>query len=167
MHIKVPKPKWTYLEMDELVALLDSSRDQDVALPDLAAVAVATGSTAESLLRAAAAGKRPKQIASELGLAKSTVTYHLRRLDVQVGRRVVCELLGRAGLRVSELCDLKIGSVRLHESEGANLRITDAKTEAGESVVHVSPDLADAQGCRAVPVTISVPNAKLASSGAG
>lgn len=148
MHIKVPKPKRTYLEMDELAALLDAARDQDVALPDIAAVPVAAHSTAEAVLRTAATGKRPKQIAAELDLAKSTVTYHLRRLDVQVGRgyigrRVVCELLGRAGLRVSELCDLKIGSVRLHEPEGANLRIIDAKTEAGERVVLVSPDLAE------------------------
>jgi integrase len=148
MHIRVPKPKRTYLEMDELAALLDAARDQDIALPDIAAAAVASGSTAEQVLRSAAAGKRPKQIAADLGLSKSTVTYHLRRLDVEVGRgyvgrRVVCELLGRAGLRVSELCDLKIGSVRLHDPVGAHLRIIDAKTEAGERVVLVSPDLAE------------------------
>ncbi|HET7510824.1 MAG TPA: tyrosine-type recombinase/integrase [Solirubrobacterales bacterium] len=148
MQIKVPKPKRTYLEMDELAALLDAARDQDIALPDFAAASVAKGTTAEKVLRSAAVGNRPKQIATELGLAKSTVTYHLRRHDVQVGRgyigrRVICELLGRAGLRVSELCDLKIGAVRLHDSEGAHLRILDAKTEAGERVVLVSPDLAE------------------------
>lgn len=148
MHIKVPKPKRTYLEMDELVALLDAAREQDIALPDLAGTAVTAGSTEEKVLRAAAGGSRPKQIAADLGLAKSTVTYHLRKLDVQVGRgyvgrRVVCELLGRAGLRVSELCDLKIGDVRLHDPEGTQLRIIDAKTEAGERIVLVSPDLAE------------------------
>jgi len=148
MHIKVPKPKRTYLEMDEMAALLDAAADQDVALPDLAGVAVTAGSTEERVLRAAAVGSRPKQIAADLGLAKSTVTYHLRKLDVQVGRgyigrRVICELLGRAGLRVSELCDLKIGEVRLHDPEGAQLRIIDAKTEAGERIVLVSPDLAE------------------------
>jgi integrase len=148
MHIKVPKPKRTYLEMDELATLLDAARDQEVALPDSAGVAVGAGSTGEKVLRAVALGKRPKQIAADLGLAKSTVTYHLRKLDIQVGRgyigrRVVCELLGRAGLRVSELCDLKIGAVRLHGSDGAQLRILDAKTEAGERVVQVSPDLAE------------------------
>ncbi|HWC49527.1 MAG TPA: tyrosine-type recombinase/integrase [Solirubrobacterales bacterium] len=148
MHIKVPKPKRTYLEMDELAALLDAAADQDVALPDLAGVAVTAGSTDEKVLRAAAIGSRPKQIAADLGLAKSTVTYHLRKLDIRVGRgyigrRVICELLGRAGLRVSELCDLKIGDVRLHDREGAQLRIIDAKTEAGERIVLVSPDLAE------------------------
>lgn len=148
MHIKVPKPKRTYLEMDELAALLDAARDQDVALPDFGEVAVAPGSTAEKVLRSAALGKRPQQIADGLGLAKSTVSYHLRRLDIQlgrghVGRRVICELLGRGGLRVSELCDLKIGAVRLHDPDGTHLRILDAKTEAGERVVQVSPDLAE------------------------
>lgn len=148
MQIKAPKPKRTYLEMDELAALLDAARDQDLALPDLAAVSVAERSTAEKVLRSAATGKPPNQIATELELAKSTVTYHLRRHDIQggrgyIGRRVICELLGRAGLRVSELCDLKIGAVRLHDPEGAHLRIIDAKTEAGERLVLVSPDLAE------------------------
>jgi integrase len=148
MHIKVLKPKRTYLEMDELAALLDAARDRETALPDPGGVTVEAGSTSEKVLRAAALGKRPVQIASDLQLAKSTVTYHLRQLDVQVGRgyvgwRVICELLGRGGLRVSELCDLKIGAVRLHDAEGAQLRILDAKTEAGERVVLVSPDLAE------------------------
>lgn len=60
------------------------------------------------------------------------------------GRRVVCEILGRAGLRASELCDLKIGRVRLHDPDGARLRIEQAKTEAGERIVELTPDLAEA-----------------------
>jgi integrase len=56
---------------------------------------------------------------------------------------MVCELLGRAGLRVGELRDLEIGRVRLHDPDGARLRIVDAKTEAGERVVEVTPDLAE------------------------
>jgi integrase len=136
-----------HLELDELAALLDAAREQDIGLPGPSRMAVATGSTAEKVSRAAALGKPPKQIAAELKLAKSTVSYHLRRLGVElgrgyVGRPVICELLGRAGLRVSELCDLMIGSVRLH-ADGAQLRILDAKTEAGERVVLVSPDLAE------------------------
>jgi len=98
MHIKAPKPKRTYLEMDELAALLDAARDQDVALPDPAGIAVGTGSTEEKVLRAAAIGKRPKQIAADLGLAKSTVTYHLRKLDIQVGRGYI---RAARGLRVA------------------------------------------------------------------
>ena len=148
MQIKVPKPKRTYLEMDELAALLDAAREQDVALPTTAGTAFAKGSTAEKVGRLAAVGKRPAQIAEELSLAKATVTYHLRRLNINlgrgyVGRRVVCEMLGRAGLRVSELCDLKIGRVRLHDPEGARLRVVDAKTEAGERIVQLTPDAAE------------------------
>lgn len=149
MQIKVPKPKRTFLEMDELAALLDAAREEDVGLPDLAALEVVEGSSAEKVARLAAAGKRPKQIATELGLSKATVTYHLRRLRIDmgrgyVGRRVVCEILGRGGLRASELCDLKIGRVRLHDPNGARLRIEEAKTDAGERIVELTPDLAEA-----------------------
>lgn len=148
MHIKVPKPKRTYLEMDELAALLEAARDQDVGLPDLAGLDLVKGSTADKVARLAAGGRRPKQIAEELSLSKSTVTYHLRQLNIKVGtgyvgRRAICEILGRGGLRSSELSDLKVGRVRLHDPEGARLRIVDAKTEAGERIVVVTPDLCE------------------------
>lgn len=148
MHIKVPKPKRTYLEMDELAALLEAAKDQDVGLPDLAGLDLVKGSTGDKVARLAAGGKRPKQITAELSLSKSTVTYHLRRLNIKVGtgyvgRRAICEILGRGGLRSSELCDLKIGHVRLHDPEGARLRIVEAKTEAGERIVVVTPDLVE------------------------
>jgi integrase len=107
------------------------------------------GSTAERVARLAAGGQRPSQISKCLGLAKATVTYHLRKLGVAVGRgyvgrRAVCEVLGRGGLRASELCDLKIGNVRLHVAEGVQLRIVDAKTAAGERIVVGTPDMAEA-----------------------
>lgn len=149
MKVKVPKPQRTYLEMDELATLLDAARDQDVALPDLARIDAVSGSSAEKVARLAALGWRPKQIAEELSLSRSTVTHHLRRLGIDigrdyVGRRVICELLGRCGLRVGELCNLKIGLVRLHDANGARLRVVDAKTEAGERVVEVSPEVTEA-----------------------
>ncbi len=148
MHVEVPKPDRTYLEMDELAALLDAARDQEVPLPNLANIVVQKGSSAEKVARLAALGKRPHQIAKEVALSTSTVTHHLRRLKIDlgrgyVGRRIVCELLGRCGLRVSELCDLKIGRVRLHDPEGTRLRIVDAKTRAGVRVVEVSPEVAE------------------------
>lgn len=148
MHIKVPKPKRTFLEMDELAALLDAATDQDYALPDLTNVNVKKGSSAEKVVRLAAGGKLPMQISKELKLAHATVTHHLRRLNIKVGRgyvgrRVICELLGRAGLRVSELCDLKIGHIRLHDPNGARIRVVDAKTEAGERIVVLTPDAAE------------------------
>jgi integrase len=147
MRIKVPKPKRTFLEMDELAALLDAARDQDLPLPT-ASLSATNGETAAKVARLAALGERPAQIAEELSLSKPTVSYHLRRLNIDlargyVGRRVVCEILGRAGLRRTELCDLKIGRVRVHGRDGARLRIVDAKTEAGERIVELTPDLAE------------------------
>ncbi len=98
---------------------------------------------------ASSPGLRPTQIAAELGIAKSTVSHHLRVLGAQVGRgyagrRIVCEILGRSGVRASELCDLRIGQVRLHEPAGARFHISDSKTESGVREVQMSPDLVEA-----------------------
>jgi integrase len=60
-----------------------------------------------------------------------------------VGRRAVVATLGRADLRASELCDVRLRDVRLHDTSGARLRIPDAKTEAGIREVQLSPDLVD------------------------
>jgi len=77
------------------------------------------------------------------------VSFHLSRIGAQVGRgyigrKVVCEILGRSGVRVSELCDLLIGQVRIHDPQGARFRIPDAKTETGVREVQMSPDLVEA-----------------------
>jgi len=146
MRIRVPKPKRHFLEMDELAALFTAAHDQDVTVPDLRGLDLERGSTAEKVARLAATGIRPSQIADQLTISKGTVTYHLHRLGIEpgrgyVGRRVICEILGRSGLRVSELCDLKIGDVRLHDPDGTRFRIVDAKTEAGERVVEATPEL--------------------------
>ncbi len=61
-----------------------------------------------------------------------------------VGRRVICEILGRAGVRVSELGDIRIGHVRLRDPDGARFRIPDSKTETGIREVQMSPELAQA-----------------------
>jgi DNA-binding Lrp family transcriptional regulator len=63
---------------------------------------------------AAARAEQPQTtIAKELGLAKATVRFHLKKLVASggpyIGRGMIVELLGRSGVRVSELCDLKHG----------------------------------------------------------
>jgi integrase len=151
MLVRVPKPKRTFLEMDELACVLDCATAKDTLLP--------TGYDPEddtngpSQARVAHCIMRGLEgtsaIAAELKLARSTVSYHLHRMGVTVGRgyvgrRVICELLGRGGMRVSELCDLRIGQVRIHDPEGARLRITDSKTETGIREVQMSPDLVEA-----------------------
>jgi hypothetical protein len=109
--------------MDELACLLDAAASQDVPLPPGGAP-IDLGPTAALVAHLTSQGLRPSQVAKRLGVAKSTVSFHLRRLGAQVGRgyvgcRVVCEVLGRSGIRASELCDLKIGQLRLHDPEGA------------------------------------------------
>lgn len=147
MKIHVPKPRRTFLERDELAALLAAAAEQD---QSLANVKLGTlGPTAQLVAHLLAQGKRPKQIAQALGVNKSTVSWHLSRMGANVGRgyagrRVICEILGRAGLRVSELCDLHLGNVRVHDASGARLLITDSKTETGIREVQMSPDLVEA-----------------------
>jgi integrase len=76
------------------------------------------------------------------------VGWHIKRLGVEgpreyAGRRAVVATLGGAGLRASELCDVRLRDVRLHDAAGARLRILDAKTEAGIREVQISPDLVE------------------------
>lgn len=123
MRVHVPKPKRTFLEIDELAALIDAASEQDIALSQIPAPGE-LGLTAAMIAQLFAQGKKPIQIAKQLGLAKSTITYHLRRLGLQagrgyVGRRAVVEILGRGGPRASELCDMRIGHLRLHDPDGA------------------------------------------------
>jgi integrase len=58
-----------------------------------------------------------------------------------VGRGAIVSTLGYSGVRVSELCDLKIGQLRLHNPERARFLIPDAKTETGIREVEMSPEL--------------------------
>jgi integrase len=148
MRVHVPKPKRTFLEIDELAALIDAATGQDISLTRSPAP-IELGLTAAQVAHLHGQGKAPKQIAKQLGLAKSTVSYHLSQLGLKVGRgyvgrRVVVEILGRGGPRASELCDTKIGHVRLHDPDGgARFQIPDAKTETGIREVQMSPDLAE------------------------
>jgi integrase len=145
MRVRVPKPSRTFLEMDELAALLDAAAEQDNPLGK-AVVPPKLGVTASMVAGMLAQGYRPHQIARKLGVTKSTVSFHMSKIHADVGRgyigrRVICEVLGRTGIRVSELCDLKIGHVRLHDRDGARFRIPDSKTETGIREVQMSPDL--------------------------
>ncbi len=147
MRIHVPKPKRTFLEIDELAALIDAATEQDGSIARTV-VPIELGVTAAQVAFLHRQGKRPLQTAKQLGLAKSTVSYHLSQLGLKpgrgyVGRRVIIEILGRGGPRVSELCDLKIGQIRLHDPDGARFRIPDSKTETGIREVQMSPDLVE------------------------
>lgn len=143
----MPKPRRTFLEADELAALLDVAAAQDA--PHRPPPAADLGPTTRLVGHLHAQGTTPSGIARRLGVARSTVSWHLRRIGVEpgrryAGRRVVCEILGRAGVRVGELCELRIGHMRLHDPHGARFHIPDAKTEAGIREVQMTPDLAEA-----------------------
>ncbi|MDQ3933058.1 MAG: hypothetical protein M3340_00315 [Actinomycetota bacterium] len=72
MRVRVPKPKRSFLELDELAALIDAAASQD-ALPKPTGLR-AGDSTRARVARLVAAGRSPIEIAAELGVAKSTVT---------------------------------------------------------------------------------------------
>jgi DNA-binding CsgD family transcriptional regulator len=93
MHVRVPKPPRTFLEMDELVALIEAASEQD-RMPAVAVPIHGASSTRDRVARLSAAGRRPSAIAAELGIAKSTVTFHLHNLGAAnaapyAGRRAV------------------------------------------------------------------------------
>jgi len=144
MRVSVPQPKRSFLEMDELAALLDAAGDQDVQLRTNEGHEL--GPTAAMVAHFHRQGLNPIQIAEQLERTKSTISFHLRKIGADVGRgyvgrRVVCEILGRSGVRASELCGMKMGHVRLHDPDNARFRIPDAKTETGIREVQMSPDL--------------------------
>lgn len=137
MRVKVPKPARTFLEMDELVALTDAAGEQDAkfARPKLP-VKPASGSTAAKVAERWLAGKRAFEISDELGLARATVTYHLRRMQAKdpgyyIGRRAIVATLGGSGVRVSELCDIRIRDLRLHAASGDDGRLCAAAAARG------------------------------------
>ncbi len=80
------------------------------------------------------------------------------------------EILGRSGVRVSELCNLRIGQMRLHGSDGGRFQILDSKTETGIREVQMTPELVAAVsehiarlrrlGAPTGPKTFLVPNAR-------
>ncbi len=144
MRIKVPKPRRTFLEIDELTVLLDAATRQDRPLqtvPDRG-----LGETARAVALLLLEGLRPWQIAERLNLTRGTVSWHTRRLGATVGhgyigRQAVCCILGYSGVRATELCQLRIGQVRLHDQAGGRFRILDAKTETGIREVQMTPRL--------------------------
>ena len=85
-------------------------------------------------------GTRPRQVDGDVPPVASSGSRTPSRTPAA---RAIVETLGRSGVRVSELCDLRIRDARLHDPDGSRFRIADAKTEAGVREVQVTPDLAD------------------------
>src|SRR4051812_6665581 len=84
MRVRAPKPPRTFLEMDELVALIDAAGEQDAAAPVIALAAdAAPGTTRARVAEALARGQRPSEVAAALGISKSTVSFQLARLGAR------------------------------------------------------------------------------------
>ena len=147
MRVKVPKPQRSFLELDELRALIDAAATQDPRR-GLVKPPAGSGETARRVAELLTLGMSQDAIATKLGRTKATVNWHVQRMSANtaayIGREFIVRLLGYSGVRNSELCDLRIGHVRLHDPEGARFRIPDAKTESGIRVVEISPDLVEA-----------------------
>ena len=148
MRVRVPKPQRSFLELDELRALIDAAAAQD---PPTGRVKPRAGSgetarrVAELLTRGmsqdaiadrARAHQGDDQLARPSGCRVVGTPY--------IGRAFIVRVLGYSGVRNSELCDLRIGHVRLHDPGGARFHIPDSKTETGIRVVEMSPDLVEA-----------------------
>jgi integrase len=150
LKLHVPKPKRTFLEMDELAVTEDAAAEQD---PDLERFALAAqeapaGSTAGAVALRLSEGKRQKLIASELGLSPGTIHFHVRnlgavRVGIYIGRKALICTLGRSGVRNSECSGIQIGHLRVHDLLSARLDVPDSKTETGIRIVEISPYLAE------------------------
>ena len=90
LKVHVPKPKRTFLEMDELACVEDAAAEQDPSLERfaLAAREARDGSTAQAVAIRLSEGKRQKQIVAELGVAPGTVHFHVRKLGAVRRRRL-------------------------------------------------------------------------------
>jgi integrase len=147
MRIRVPKPRRTFLEIDELAALIEAATEQD-SPPQIPPDELAGDDTRARVARRLTAGSRPSSIAAELAISSATTSYHVAQLigraKPYIGRKIVIEILGRCGVRASELCDLRIRDVRLHDPDGARFHVRDSKTEAGVREVQMAPHLVEA-----------------------
>jgi integrase len=144
-----PRPTRTFLEIDELVALEDAAARQDPTIPlEVHRVARATpGRDRRQLAARVIAGTRPARIATDLGSPSRRSPFTSPgsgppRPTTTWGAGRFITTLGRSGVRVSELGDMRIGHLRLHDPT-ARFHIPDAKTEAGIREVQMSPELAE------------------------
>ena len=113
MRVRVPKPQRSFLEIDELQALMAAAASQD---PTSGRVKARPGSGEIALKVADMLGRGISQdaIAAALGRSKATINWHARRMSVvgvpYRGRAFVVRVLAYSGVRNSELCDMRMGT---------------------------------------------------------
>ncbi len=147
LRVRVPKPKRTFLEIDQLVALLDAARELE-RTPISNSRAKLTQEQAEQIRARLARGETQYALRREFRLSSAAMsmlaqgkTY--RGYSARIGWRALCAVLGYAGPRISEALALLERDVRLHDPKGSRLWIPDSKTETGIRHVEITPALRD------------------------
>ncbi|MGH3260535.1 MAG: hypothetical protein ACRDNS_00925, partial [Trebonia sp.] len=147
LKVKVPKPNRTFLEIDQLVALLDAASELETE-PRSTKHAKLSTEQAHEIRRRLATGETQAVLCREYGLSAGSMsmlahgkTY--RGENDRLGWRALCATLGYAGPRINEALDLQERDVRLHDPDGARFWIPDAKTPTGIRHVEITPALRD------------------------
>jgi len=146
LRVRVPKPNRSFLEIDQLAAIIDAAGElQDQ--PRTRSRAKLTMEQAEEIRGRLRDGETQKALAHEYGLSKGGMsmlangkTYRADRGD-RVGWQALCAMLGYAGPRISEALALRERDVRLHDPRQSRLWVADSKTETGVRHVEVTPRL--------------------------
>jgi integrase len=138
LRLEVRREKKYGLELDEAMSLVDAAGKLDQR-------AAPSDELRGRIVAMRATGKTWKAIAAKLDIAESTAIYHANRtVERPMPRyRPVIATLTLAGLRVSELCALNCEHVDLARRE---LRVLDAKTQAGVRRVDIHDDLQEELG---------------------
>ena len=147
LKIRVPKPARTFLEIDQLVVLLDAAHHLQTA-PRLSKRAKLTREQAAEIRARLERGETQYALRLQYGLSAGSMsmlaqgkTYTAR--NGRIGWRAVCAMLGYAGPRIAETLDILEREVRLHDPDGARLWIADSKTPTGVRHVEITPNLRD------------------------
>jgi integrase len=147
LRVRVPRPSRTFLEIDQLVALMDAARAIEVE-PRSTKRAKLTADQAAEIRRRLAAGETQTTLRCEYGLSAGSMSMLARGRTYRgendrVGWRVLCAMLGYAGPRIGEALELRERDVRLHDPAGSRLWIADSKTPTGVRHVEITPALRD------------------------
>jgi integrase len=147
LKIRVPKPARNFLEIDQLVMLLDAAHHLQTA-PRLSKRAKLTREHATEIRARLARGETQYALRTEYGLSAGAMSMLAQgktytATNDRIGWRAVCAMLGYAGPRIAETLNILERDVRLHDPNGARLWIADSKTPTGVRHVEITPSLRD------------------------
>ena len=129
LRVRVPKPPRTFLELDELQALIDAAARRRRARTAQGSRAARPRTWPGCWTRQEPDGDRRRARARQ-GHRQLSRPPPRRLRPPYVGRAFVVRVLGCRGVRNTELCDLRIRNARLHEQGGA--RVPHAGCENGD-----------------------------------